>query len=470
MTVAQFPHLRWGGTGAGGSFSRRSFLQVGGLGLGTWGLVGGGLAGGGLGTLTLPELLRAESQTGRGASNKSVIQIFLSGGPPHQDMVDLKPEAPVEVRGEFSPIDTEVPGLQICELLPGLARRASQLAVIRSLVGSEGRHAAFQCLTGNTVARQPPGGWPALGAVASKILGTRQPGVPPFISLAPRMRTSTWGDLGQPGFCGQAHAAFAPNADAAQLRLQGITRPALQARQALLAQIDGLKELADSGVLAGTDSYYQQAFGILTSSALVEALDLDREDPRVRARYAGGSSEPAGYGDAGPILNDYFLAARRLIEVGARVVSVAYGRWDWHGRPHGTNFENARDHLPLFDSGLSALLDDLRERGLDRDCTVVVWGEFGRTPRINKNGGRDHWPQVACGLLAGGGLRTGQIIGATNRHAEVPRERPVHFQEVFATLYHQLGIDVAEQTLDDLSGRPQYLVDHTHYQPLPELV
>ncbi|MFM8220612.1 MAG: DUF1501 domain-containing protein, partial [Planctomycetaceae bacterium] len=144
-------------------------------------------------------------------------------------------------------------------------------AVIRSLVGSEGRHAAFQCLTGNTVARQPPGGWPALGAVASKLLGARQPGVPPFISLAPRMKTSTWGDPGQPGFCGQAHAAFAPYADAAQLQLQGITRPALQARQALLRQIDGLKELADSGVLAGTDSYYEQAFGILTSSELVEA-------------------------------------------------------------------------------------------------------------------------------------------------------------------------------------------------------
>ena len=119
---------------------------------------------------------------------------------------------------------------------------------------------------------------------------------------------------------------------------------------------------------------------------------------------------------------------------------------------------------------MSALLDDLKERGLDRDCTVVVWGEFGRTPRINKNGGRDHWPQVACALLAGGGLRTGQVIGATNRHAEVPRERPVHFQEVFATLYHQLGIDVAEQTLDDLTGRPQYLVDHTHHGPLPELI
>ena len=197
---------------------------------------------------------------------------------------------------------------------------------------------------------------------------------------------------------------------------------------------------------------------------------LTAEHPAIRARYAGGSLEPAGYGDAGPILNDYFLAARRLIEVGVRVVTVAYGRWDWHGRPHGTNFENARDHFPLFDTGLSALLDDLHERGLDRDCSVVVWGEFGRTPRVNKNGGRDHWPQVACALLAGGGMRTGQVIGSTNRFAEVPRDRPVHFQEVFATLYQQMGLDVNHLTLNDLTGRPQYLIDHTRFQPLPELV
>ena len=435
--------------------NRRSFLQIGGL---------------ALGGLTLPQVLRADAASGKPNSKKSVIMVFLSGGPPHQDMFDLKPEAPVEVRGEFSPIDTIVPGMQFCELLPELAQRADRLAVIRSLVGSEGRHAAFQCLTGNDVERQPPGGWPALGAVASKLLGPTAVGVPPFMSLAPRMKSPGWADPGPPGFCGQAHAAFAPYADKASLELKGVTRQALAARQTLLDQIDGLKRQADAGALAGTSAYYEQAFGILTSSALVDALDLDREDPSIRARYAGGSTEPAGYGDAGPLLNDYFLAARRLVEVGVRVVTVAYGRWDWHGRPHGTNFENARDHLPLFDQGLSALLDDLRERGLDRDCSVIVWGEFGRTPRVNKNGGRDHWPQVACALLAGGGMRTGQFIGATNRFAEVPKERPVHFQEVFATLYHQLGIATDHQTVNDLTGRPQYLVDHTRYQPLPELV
>ncbi|MFO0918717.1 MAG: DUF1501 domain-containing protein [Planctomycetaceae bacterium] len=168
-------------------------------------------------------------------------------------------------------------------------------------------------------------------------------------------------------------------------------------------------------------------------------------------------------------MNDYLLAARRLVEAGVRVVTLAYGRWDWHGRPHGTNFENARDHFPVLDQGLSALLDDLQQRGLDRDVTVIVWGEFGRTPVINKHGGRDHWPQVACALLAGGGIRAGQVIGATNKLGEYPTERPVHFQEVFATLYHNLGIDVGQTTLPDRSGRPTYLVDPI-YAPLPELV
>jgi uncharacterized protein (DUF1501 family) len=149
---------------------------------------------------------------------------------------------------------------------------------------------------------------------------------------------------------------------------------------------------------------------------------------------------------------------------------LAYGRWDWHGRPHGTNFENARDHLPRLDQGVTALVDDLDQRGMLDDVSIVVWGEFGRTPRINKKGGRDHWPQVACALLAGGGIRAGQVIGSTNRLGEHAKDRPVHFQEVFATLYHNLGIDINQATVNDLDGRPWYLVDHHRFQPMPELV
>lgn len=422
-----------------------------------------------MGGLSLPDLLRAEAVSGR-RSHKAVIMVFLSGGPPHQDMVDLKMDAPAEIRGEFRPIATNVPGIEVCELLPRLARRMDRLAVIRSLVGSEGRHAAFQCLTGQKVLNQPAGGWPSLGSVVSKLRGPVAEGTLPFVSLAPRMRNAPWGDPGQPGFVGEAHAAFAPNAESAQLTLNGLKVDGLRNRKALLDGLDRLqREAGRSGAFEGLAKHYENAFGILTSSRLVNALDVEQEDAAVLDRYGRGAAENAGYGDAGPLRNEYLLAARRLVEAGARVVTVAYGRWDWHGRPHGTNFENARDHLPQFDQGLTALLDDLEERGLDKDVSVVVWGEFGRTPVINKNGGRDHWPQVGCALLAGGGMRTGQVIGSTNRLGEHPLERPVHFQEVFATLYHNLGIDVEHTTLPDRSGRPQYLVDPIH-RPLSELV
>lgn len=434
--------------------SRRSFLKIGGL---------------AMGGLSLPDLLRAEAITGR-KSHKSVIMIFLSGGPPHQDMVDLKMDAPVEIRGEFRPIHTNVPGVDFCELMPQMAQQMDRMAVIRTLVGSEGRHAAFQCMTGHSVNGQPAGGWPSIGSAVSRLQGPVGPGTLPFVSLSPRMKNAPWGDPGQPGFAGQAHAAFSPNAEQAQFGLNGISAAGLRDRRVLLEEIDQLKRRAEkSGSLAGLESQYQAAFGILTSNKLVDALDLEKEDPKIRDRYGRCTSENAGYGDAGPLMNEYLLTSRRLVEAGARVVTLAYGRWDWHGRPHGTNFENARDHLPVFDQGISALLDDLRERGLDRDTSVVIWGEFGRTPVINKNGGRDHWPQVGCAFLAGGGMRMGQVIGSTNRLGEHPKERPVHFQEIFATLYRNLGIDTATTTMTDVSGRPQYLVDPIH-EPLPELI
>ncbi|MDA1014772.1 MAG: DUF1501 domain-containing protein [Planctomycetota bacterium] len=437
-------------------FSRRSFLQVGGL---------------AMGGLSLPQLLQAESQQGR-KSHKAVIMIFLSGGPPHQDMVDLKPAAPAEYRGEFKPIHTNVPGIEICEHLPLLAQRMDRMVTIRSLVGSEGRHAAFQCNTGHAVRQQPPGGWPAFGAAVSKLQGPVNRDTPAFVNLSPKMKSRTWADPGQAGFAGMAHAPFAPNASGSSgLTLQGLTLESLRSRRELAHQLDGLKRLIDQNdVLDGMNTYYQQAFDILTSGKLAEALDVERADPKLRRRYGLGSSEPAGYGDAGPLLNDYLLVARRLVEAGARVVSLAYGRWDWHGRPHGTNFENARDHLPVLDQGVAALLDDLRDRGLDQDVSVIVWGEFGRTPKINPKGGRDHWPRVACALMSGGGMRTGQVIGATNALAEYAVARPVHFEEVFATLYHNMGINTEHVTLPDLGGRPTYLVDHGKYPPLPEVV
>jgi hypothetical protein len=435
--------------------SRRSFLRIGGL---------------ALGGLSLPQVLRAQAQSGVTGSHKSVIMIFLSGGPPHQDMVDLKPDAPVEVRGEFKPIRTNVPGVDICEHLPRLAAMTDRLAILRSVVGSEGQHAAFQCMTGRTHVQQPQGGWPSFGSTVAKLQGPVREAVPPFVGLSPKMKTTTWADPGRPGFLGQANAPFLPNADGlADMTLPGAGLEQLSDRENLLAGFDGLRRKADRmGELEGADQFTRQALTILTSSRLVEALDLEREDPRLRDRYGRGSPDPAGYGDAGPLLNDYFLAARRLVEAGVRVVTLAYGRWDWHGKPYGTTFENARGHLPMLDLGLSALLDDLYDRGMEKDVSVIVWGEFGRTPKINANGGRDHWPAVSCALLAGGGMRTGQVIGSTDRLAEQAKDRPVSFQEVFATLYHNLGIDVGAATVNDLTGRPRYVVDDV--QPIRELI
>ncbi|MGE0608825.1 MAG: DUF1501 domain-containing protein, partial [Pirellulales bacterium] len=379
-------------------------------------------------------------------------------------------EAPVEIRGEFSPIATNVPGIYICEHLPRMAAMMDRWALIRSVVGSEGRHAAFQCMTGWPVTRQPQGGWPSLGSAVSKLQGPTGSGSPPFVNLSPKMITGTWADPGQPGFLGIKHAPFRPTADGApDMILGGANLERFDDRKSLLTGFDRFRRNTDAnGSMEGLDVFNQQALDILTSSRLADALDLEKEDPELRDRYGRGCDVPAGYGDAGPLKNDYFLLARRLVEAGVRVVTLAYGRWDWHGLPHGTNFSHARIHLPALDQGLSTLLEDLRDRGMDRDTTVLVWGEFGRTPMINPVGGRDHWPQVSCAMLAGGGMRTGQVIGSTNRLAEYAKDRPVHFQEVFATLYRNIGIDVNTATINDLNGRPQYLVDHM--QPLPELI
>lgn len=434
--------------------ARRDFLRIGSL---------------AMGGATMPQLLEAAPV---GDRHKSVIMVFLAGGPPHQDLVDLKPDAPREIRGEFHPISTSIPGIQICELLPQLASRMDSLAIIRSLVGARNRHESFQCMTGRHRDNQPPGGWPSLGSVISKVEGPAVKGVPPFVGLSPKMKGRGWQDPGQPGFLGQAHAPFTPNADgAASLTLQGIDVDQLHHRKRLLARLDAFHRRADQvAEFAGVDAFTEQALGILTSSNLANALDITQESTQTLERYGGGSYEPAGYGDAASLHNHYLLAARRLVESGVRCVTLAYGRWDWHGQPHGTNFENARDHFPFLDQGLSALIDDLQQREMDRDVTVIVWGEFGRTPRINARGGRDHWPQVGCAMMFGGGLRTGQVVGATNRLGEEPSERPVHFQEVFATIYNRLGINTNTATIRDLHGRPRYLIDHSLYEPIRELL
>jgi hypothetical protein len=431
--------------------SRRSFLKIGGLTL-------GGLA--------LPDILRQEAHAGVRAPHKAVIMIYLPGGPPHIDLLDMKPDAPVEIRGEFKPIPTNVPGIQITEQLPRVAAVMDKLTVLRSVVGCVEEHAAHQCLTGYGIAesRSLPGGRPSLGAYLSKLRGPVDPAVPPFVGLCPKTANPPFGDPGGPGFLGRGHAPFTPFGEGkADMVLKHITLDRLADRTALLHGFDTLRrDLDAAGTADALDAIHQRALDVLTSSKLVEALDLSREDPRVRDRY--GPASTFNILSGAPLCNDQFLAARRLVEAGVRCVTLAFSSWD----THRINFQRLREYLPRLDQALSALVQDLRDRGLDRDVSVVVWGEFGRTPRINKDAGRDHWPAVSCALLAGGGMRTGQVIGATNRLGEYAKERPVHMQEVLATLYHNLGIDAKQQTVTGPSGRPMYLLGRP--EPIHELL
>jgi hypothetical protein len=438
--------------------SRRHFLRI------------GGMAAGGL---SLAQLLSLEARAGTGSSHKAIINIYLPGGPSHLDMFDLKPDAPVEVRGEFRPIATNVSGIRICELFPRMARMMDKFAIIRSLVGSEGLHDGFQCMTGR-LRKEPKtaGGWPSMAAYVSKLQGPGDKGVPANVSLMYPTGNRTWGEPGGPGYVGQAHAPMTlvakdPLAKPEGMTLQGISLERLRDRTSLLRAVDTFRRETDqSGAMEGMDLYGQQAMDILTTSALADALDLSKEDPRIVERY--GPNDPKFIRDGGNRMIRNLLVARRLVEAGARVVSLNYSRWDWHG-PDGMNFPMSREEFPILDMGLSALVTDLHERGLAKDVSVVMWGEFGRTPKINKDNSRDHWPAVTYAVLAGGGMKTGQVIGATDRQGAYVTERPVTFQEVFATLYHRIGIDVRQATVVDPQGRPQYLVD-SGVEPIRELI
>jgi hypothetical protein len=419
--------------------------------------------------LSLADVLRLQAaQKAQGAtgsqSRKSVIHVFLGGGAPHQDMWEIKEDAPVEIRGEFSSIETSVPGIRICEEFPRIAGLMHKCAVIRSITGCVDQHDAYMCNSGWTRRNlSSVGGRPSFGSVAAKVLGPIEPGIPPFIGLAARTREPRWSDSGQAGFLSQAYQAFKMDGPGMEdLTLSGVTTDRLDDRGALLRSISQAQRTLE-GFGEELDAFQQEAFDVLLSNNLSRAFDLSQESPETRERYGDGKPYKYQY-DGAPTCNDHLLLARRLVEAGARVVSLSYGRWDSHGR----NFDLVRDHGRKLDQCLSALIEDLDQRGMLDDVLVLVWGEFGRTPRINKDAGRDHWPQVNSALIAGGGYRMGQAIGATNRLGEVPALRPVPMQEVLATVYHHLGIDVSQTTLMDPTGRPQYLLNH--HEPMPELV
>ena len=355
---------------------------------------------------------------------------------------------------------------------------SDKFSIVRTLVGMQNRHESFQCYTGRPGGRsgdnEPAGGWPTFGSVASQVLGPSVGEMVPYVDASPKMGYGPYRNRGLhdasgkdswPGFTGRAHVPFALEGDVkSDLVLNGIDLSRLGNRRELLAALGRLQEQLESGEI---DSFQQQAFGLLSASKLAEALDLEKESPLVRDRYGKTQATDASFGGA-PQSPQHLLLTRRLIEAGVRCVTLAFGAWDWHANREGSIEYLSKKYLPVFDHALSVFLKDLDERGLLETTTVIVWGEFGRTPRINAKGGRDHWPGTQSVLLAGGGLQGGHIVGETDHVGGVPAERPVFVQEVFATLYRNLGIDTNTVKIPDLNGRPRYLVE-ANRQPIREL-
>ncbi len=411
--------------------TRRNFLQIGAFGAG----------------LTLADMLRLRATAGPAKTpTKSAIMVYLGGGPSHLDMYDLKPEAPVEYRGEFKPIKTNVAGVSICEHFPLQAKMWDKFAVIRSVVGGQ-EHSDAQTHTGYHERENVTAHHPSLGAVVSKLRDSRAGDIPPFVSLR-GMAAGT-----EPGFLGVAHRPFTPDGPGLQnLRLPGgVDAVRASDRKTLLASFDGVRrDLDASGAMNGMDSFKARAFDMVASGTVRRALDLSREDPRVLDRYKGV---------------EQFLTARRLVEAGVGCVTLSYGGWDTHSE----NFKTLRRQLPPLDRALANLVQDLHDRGMAKDVVTIMWGEFGRTPKVGDStpDGRGHWPPAMSALIAGGGLKMGQAIGSTSPRGEVPKDRPYQVPQVLATIYHALGIDPAK-TFPNGSGRPMYILDDR--EPVAELL
>jgi hypothetical protein len=447
----------------GGPISRRSFVQAGTLALG------------GLG---LSELIAARAAAGQETKNTSVILLYLAGGPSQLETYDLKPDAPIEYRSVFRPIATNVPGIDICEHFPRQAQLADKFALIRSLNHDVNIHSdgGIVVLTGKRPTildptSQSKSEHPDFASVASKIRGQGQDAMPQYVGIPGRL------GMTRPTYLGSQHAAFGvgdpsqPNYRPPQLSLAGRSVERLDDRRELLAQIDQFRRThAPGDSTDGIDEFRQQAYELLTSPKVAAAFDLSQEKEKLRDKYGRH------------LWGQGCLLARRLAEAGTAAITLTintpkngpeYTNWDDHilnaNRP-GHFGDYMRRRLPYLDEALAALIGDIYDRGLERQILVVVMGEFGRTPRLSKNAngtGRDHWPQAYTALVSGGGLKMGQVIGATNSKAEYPTERPYTPQDLLATVYRHLGIDPLK-TFPDYSGRPIRILDSG--QPIRELV
>jgi hypothetical protein len=432
----------------GSGMSRRSFLRVGCL-----GLAGLGLAD------HLRRKAAAAAEGKRPPKDTAVILFFMGGGPSHLDTYDLKPAAPAEIRGEFREIDTSVPGIRISEHLPLQARLMDKMAVVRSVTHTNGGHgmATHWLMTGYA----PPldvtdNVNPSCGSVAARLRGAGAPRLPAYVCLPDRAAS------GDAAYLGVAYNPFAPggdpNADEFRVRnLQTAPRVTLgrfRDRRELRDGLGSVRRMLDTqGVAEGYDRFYRDAFEVVTSDDCRRAFDLATEDPRLRDRYGRDT------------LGQSALLARRLVEAGVTYVTVSTNLpWDTHENNFGLLKGTS---LPSFDRAVAALVADLHDRGLAERVLVACYGEFGRTPRINGTAGRDHWPGAMSVLLAGGGLKMGQVVGSTDARGEYPRTRELSPQDVLATMYHALGVDY-RHVFHDAGGRPIPVLNEG--KPIQELI
>ncbi len=426
--------------------TRRDFFRAGGL---------------GVGGLTLADLLRSDARANPERRPKSIIYVVLNGGPSHIDLYDLKPDAPAEYRGPFKPIATSLTGVRICELMPLQAKLMDRLALLRGVKSVENDHFLSEVYSGLP---RGAGKRPAFGSVLSRLTGERST-MPPYVSL--NRATSDQFEFEKPHYAGAHHAPFRPFGEAIDDLAPTKALDRLQDRKTLLQSFDTFRRELDERA-SGLDRFQSRAFDIVTSARVRDAFDLTREPAKLRAAYTGGQYPHQTVKSLlYPWPGEQFLLARRLVEAGVRVVTLRPADWDHHGGPESDIFAAFKLMLPALDRSLHALLTDLEVRGLTDDVLVVVLGEFGRSPKIEPGPGRDHWADAGCVLLYGGGLKMGQVIGETDARAERAKVGKLTFENVFATMYHVLGIDPAT-TLPDFNGRPQFLLDDR--EPIRELI
>ena len=427
---------------------RRGFLRAGML----------GMAG-----LGMADLFRAEARTPerptKGGREPSVIILWMRGGPSHMDMWDPKPSAPVEFRGEFGVSSTNVKGIQLSDMLPMSGKLMDKWSIIRSLHHEDAGHSTGDqiCFTGYPAGLQPDeNAHPSCGSIVSRQLGEKTPQLPAYVMI-PKMVPGT-----NSAYLGVAHKPFETMADPASLgpfrvpnfeMASGVSLDRLGDRKSLLTNFDSMKrDLDTSGQFEALDRFGKKAWTILTSKAARDAFDLDREPGKIRERYGFQPAfDPGAANRCGaPAWSQRILLARRLVEAGVRLVTVDLRWWDTHVK----GFESLKlGFLPRFDRAYSALIEDLDARGLLDSTMVVAWGEFGRTPRVNADAGRDHYPGVFSAALAGGPVKGGRVVGESDAKGAFPKSNPKRPQDVLATMYEHLGIDVDAQYLN-LSGRP----------------